>query len=69
MANQQEKQANIFGEQSLDILIDIKRLLILQLLTSGVQATQVASALGVDKRVVSKLVPARKVRKRTKKAG
>jgi IS30 family transposase len=41
----------------------IKRLLILQLITSGVQATQIASALGVDNSVISRLVPTRKVRR------
>jgi predicted transcriptional regulator len=43
----------------------IKRLLVLQLLTSGVQAKDVAHALGVDKSVVSRLVPARRVGKKT----
>jgi predicted transcriptional regulator len=41
----------------------IKRLLILQLITSGVQGAQIASALGVDPSVVSRLVPKRKVKK------
>jgi len=41
----------------------IKRLLVLQLITSGVQATDVAKALQVDKSVVSRMVPARKVKK------
>jgi hypothetical protein len=47
----------------------IKRLLVLQLLTSGVQGTQIASALGVDKSVVSRLVPTRKIKlkKRSRK--
>lgn len=43
----------------------IKRLLVLQLLTSGVQATDVARAMGVDKSVVSRLVPARRVKKKS----
>ena len=46
-----------------DELNAIKRLLVLQLITSGVQAVDIASALGVDKSVVSRLVPARKVKK------
>ena len=45
----------------------IKRLLVLQLLTSGVQATAVAQAMGVAKSAVSKLVPARKVKKKARK--
>jgi hypothetical protein len=40
----------------------IKRLLVLQLITSGVQTTKIASALGVDKSSISRLVPARKVK-------
>jgi predicted transcriptional regulator len=48
-----------------DELDSIKRLLVLQLITSGVQAMDIAAALGVDKSVVSRLVPARKVKKRT----
>jgi hypothetical protein len=43
----------------------IKRLLILQLVTSGVQATDIASALQVDRSVVSRLVPTRKVKRRS----
>ena len=45
----------------------IKRLLVLQLITSGVKATQIASALGVDPSAISRLVPARKVKKRAAK--
>jgi len=40
----------------------IKRLLVLQLITSGVQTTKIASALGVDQSSISRLVPARKVK-------
>ncbi len=46
----------------------IKRLLVLQLLTSGVQASAVARAMGVANSVVSRLVPARQVKKKSKKA-
>lgn len=46
-----------------DELVAIKRLLVLQLITSGVQATSIASALGVDKSSVSRLVPTRKVKR------
>lgn len=42
-------------------LAAIKRLLILQLLTSGVPAKDVAAALGVHQSVVSRLVPVRKL--------
>jgi hypothetical protein len=41
----------------------IKRLLILQLVTSGVQAGDIASALQVDRSVISRLFPTRKVKR------
>jgi predicted transcriptional regulator len=53
------------GDPVADELDSIKRLLVLQLLTSGIPAKDVASALGVDQSVVSRLVPSRKLRKRT----
>ena len=59
-ARKQKKGDTVTGE-----LGSIKRLLVLQLITSGVQAKAIASALGVDQSVVSRLVPSRKVRKRT----
>ncbi len=45
----------------------IKKLLILQLVTSGVHSTTIARAMGVDVSVVSRLVPARRVKKRANK--
>lgn len=51
------------GDPVADELDSIKRLLVLQLVTSGVQTTAIASALKVSKSVVSRLVPARKVKK------
>ena len=59
-ANKQRRGDTVTHE-----LDSIKRLLVLQLITSGVQANAIASALGVDQSVVSRLVPSRKVRKRT----
>ena len=44
-------------------LQDIKRLLILQLLSSGVKAMHIATSLGVDNAVISRLVPARAIKK------
>lgn len=52
------------GDSVAEELDSIKRLLVLQLLTSGVQAKDVASALGVDKSVISRLVPSRSLKKR-----
>jgi predicted transcriptional regulator len=45
----------------------IKRLLVLQLITSGVQTTKIASALGVNQSSISRLVPARKVKRRSRR--
>ena len=55
------------GDPVADELGGIKRLLVLQLITSGVQAKDIAAALGVDQSVVSRLVPTRKVKKRRRK--
>lgn len=55
------------NDRAADELNSIKRLLILQLVTSGVQAKDIASVLGVDKSAVSRLVSARKVKKTAKK--
>lgn len=46
------------------LLEDLKRLTILQLIVAGVSATQIAKALGVDKSAVSRLVPARALKRR-----
>jgi IS30 family transposase len=45
-------------------LDDIKRLIMLQLIASGVTATQLAKVLGVSKATISGLVPARDIQKR-----
>jgi len=50
-----------------DELNAIKRLLVLQLVTSGVQASRIGTVLGVDRSVVSRMVPAQKVKKRSAK--
>jgi predicted transcriptional regulator len=52
------------GDPVVDELGAIKRLLVLQLITSGLQAKDIAATLGVDQSVVSRLVPTRKVKKR-----
>ncbi len=53
----------ISGNSVQDELTAIKRLLVLQLITSGVQATDVAKALRISKSGVSQMIPARKVKK------
>ena len=44
-------------------LEDLKRLAILQLLSSGVQSGQIAKALGVHSSVISRMMPAREIKK------
>jgi predicted transcriptional regulator len=61
------RQKGSKGDPVADELDSIKRLMVLQLITSGVQAKDIASALGVDQSVVSRLVPARKVKRRSSK--
>ena len=41
----------------------IKRLAILQLLASGVQSTHIAKALGVHSSAISRMMPAREIKK------
>ena len=57
------KARNPKGDPVADELVSIKRLLVLQLVTSGVQGKDIAKALGVDPSAVSRLVPTRKVKK------
>jgi IS30 family transposase len=44
-------------------LEDLKKLMVIQLVASGVQATHIAKALGVDKSAISRLVPVREIQK------
>lgn len=45
-------------------LDQIKRLLMLELIVSGIQAKDIATVLGVGKSTISGLVPARAIKKR-----
>ena len=47
-------------------LEDLKRLAILQLLSSGVQTGQIAKALGVHHSVISRMMPSRGISKRNR---
>lgn len=47
-------------------LDSIKKLLILQLVTSGVQAQDIGKVLGLAKSDMSRLVPTRKIKKKRK---
>jgi hypothetical protein len=60
-----KKKAN--SDPIADELDGIKRLLILQLITSGVKARDVASAVGVHESVISRLFHTRKVKRPSKK--
>lgn len=46
------------------LLEDIRKLLILSLITNGVQAKDVANVLHVDNSTITRIVPARRVKKR-----
>lgn len=50
--------------EKLEPLEEIKRLLILGLIHNNVQAKDIAYVLGVDKSVISRIVPSRQVKKR-----
>jgi hypothetical protein len=45
------------------LLEDIKKLLILDLVAKGVQSKHIAQVLGVDNAVVTRIVPARKIKR------
>jgi hypothetical protein len=45
------------------LLEDIKRLLILDLVAKGVQSKHIAEVLGVDNAVITRIVPARKIKR------
>jgi len=51
------------GEEELTELQSIKKLLALQLLSQGVQASALADLLGIDAGTFSKMIPARKLLK------
>lgn len=42
-------------------LEDVKRLLIIQLLATGVQSAHIAQALGIDPSTISRMVPVRDI--------
>jgi hypothetical protein len=50
-------------EKIIELLEDIKRLLIVNLVASGVQGKDIAQTLGVDNSVITRIAPARKIRK------
>ncbi len=44
------------------LLEDIKKLLILNLIARGIQGKDIAQVLGVDKSVITRIVPSRKIK-------
>jgi hypothetical protein len=46
-----------------ELLEDVKKLLILDLVAKGVQSTNIAHTLGVDNAVITRIAPARKIKK------
>lgn len=51
------------NKEILDALKDIKKLVMLGLVSNGVQANSIARVLGVGKSSISGIVPTRKVKK------
>lgn len=45
------------------LLEDVKKLLILDLVAKGIQSQHIAEVLGVDGAVITRLVPARKIKR------
>jgi hypothetical protein len=46
-----------------ELLEDIKKLLIVHLVAKGVQAGDIAGVLGVDRSVVAKIAPAKRIKR------
>jgi IS30 family transposase len=66
------RKTKAVGGANLDQLIrhleDLKRLAILQLLISGVQGIYIAKALGVHSSAISRMLPARQLKKHSARA-
>lgn len=50
------------GDPVVDELEQIKRLMMLQMMIAGVKANQIAKALGVQKSVISGIIPIRSIK-------
>ncbi len=61
MAKKRKKKEPVNTDPIVRELDAVKRLLMLQLANSGVKPSQIAIALGVDKSVVSRTLPVRKL--------
>lgn len=49
-------------DKFIKILEEIKKLLILDLITKGIQGKDIAQVLGVDKSTIARIVPSRKIK-------
>lgn len=54
----------IKDQKTNQLLEDIKKLLILDLIRQGVQGKDIANILGVDPAIISRMVPARQIKKK-----
>ncbi|OGM11429.1 hypothetical protein A2Z22_00930 [Candidatus Woesebacteria bacterium RBG_16_34_12] len=61
-----EKEVNRNLKKILNQLEAIKKLLVLQLSTQGINSVGIGSVLGVDSSVVRRMVPIRKIKKKSK---
>lgn len=50
------------SDKNTQLLEDIKKLLVLDLIVRGVQAKDIAQVLGVDKSTITRIVPSRKIK-------
>ncbi len=50
-------------KEAIKLLADIKKLMILDLIERGIQANVIADILGITKGALSKIAPARKIKK------
>ncbi len=51
-------------KESIKLLEDIKKLLILDLIRQGVQGKDIAAILGVNPAIISRMVPVRQIKKK-----
>ncbi len=51
-------------KKAIQTLEDIKKLLVLSLINKGMQGTDIALVLGVDKATISRMVPSKQIKKK-----
>lgn len=65
--SKRKRKAETFSSNEAEELTYIKRLLMLQLVSDGVDSKDIASVLGIDASAVSRTVPSQKIKKKWKK--